>query len=85
MVGGLSHIKGTQTTWVLDVLVMGDYIRACTSGGAHSFGIASNSPSLKSKKGSSILFPEPFLTMSSCSLKACVRYNIDVGQGVSGS
>ena len=41
MVGGLSHIKGTQTTWVLDVLVMGDYIRACTSGAAHSFGIAS--------------------------------------------
>ena len=51
------------------VLVMGNYSRACTSGGAHTFGIASNGPSLKSKKGSSILFPEPFLTMSSCSLK----------------
>ena len=83
--GGLSHIKGTQTTWVLHVLVMGHYIRACTSGGAHTFGIASNGPSLKSKKGSSILFPELFLTMSSCSLKACGRYNLDAGQGFSGS
>ena len=53
----------------LDVLVMGDYSRAYTSGGAHTFGIASDGPFLRSKRGSSILFPEPFLTMSNCSLK----------------